>query len=124
MRTGTITLNGQQHILCFSVRVVRNCTERYGSMKGLHEALSSESELQVLDESLWLLRELMEAGAKYAALHDLETVKPLTADELQDTCDLNEIGGIKTAILLTLKNGKKRNVEVEGSPNAEATQGN
>ena len=124
MRTGTITLNGQRHILCFSVRVVRNCTERYGSMKGMYEALSAESELQVLDESLWLLRELMEAGAKYATLHNLETVKPLTADEMQDTCDLHEIVGIKAAILLTLKNGKERNVEVEGSPNAEATQGN
>lgn len=123
MRTGIIGINGKKHILCFSVRVVRHCTERYGSMSGLYDALSSEDELYALDESLWLLSEMMKAGEKYAQTHGLETAPSMTPDELEDACDVSDFRQITASIILTINNGKKTNVEVENSPNAEATQG-
>lgn len=123
MRVGTIGINGKQHILCFSVRVVRHCTERYGSVNGLYDALSTENELQALDEALWILSEMMQAGDKYAKMQGVENAPCMTPDELEDACDLKDFLQMKAAIVLTITRGKETYVEVESSPNAEATQG-
>lgn len=123
MRIGTIGIDGKNHILCFSVRVVRHCTERYGSMSGLYEALSTENDLQALDEALWLLTEMMQAGDKYAKMHGMDNAPCMTAEELEDACDISDFVQMKAAIMLTINNGKKTNIEAESSPNAEATQG-
>ena len=122
MRSGTISIDGKRHVLCFSVRVVRNCAERYGSVNGLNEALSSEDQVKALDESLWILAEMMKAGSKYAAEHGLENAAPMSMDDLYDSCGFEDLTGIRASIMLTINNGKKINVEAEASPNAEATQ--
>lgn len=124
MRSGTISIDGQRHVLCFSVRVVRNCAERYGSLSGIHEALSCEDQVKVLDESLWLLAQMMEAGAKYAAEKGVENAAPLTVDDLYDCCGFDDLAGIRASVMQTINNGKRTSIEVESSPNAEATQGN
>lgn len=124
MRVGTIGINGKQHVLCFSVRVVRHCTERYGSVNGLYDALSTENDLQALDEALWILSEMMQAGDKYAKMQRMENAPCMTPEELEDACDLNDFVQMKAAIVLTITRGKETHVEVESSPNAEATQGN
>lgn len=123
MRIGSIRIDGKQHILCFSVRVVRHCAERYGSVNGLYAALSNENELEALDEALWILSEMMQAGDKYAKLHGLQNEPCMTPDGLEDACDLSDFLQMKSAIVLTITNGKKTDVEAESSPNAEATQG-
>ena len=124
MRSGTISIDGQKHVLCFSVRVVRNCAERYGSMSGLYEALSSEDQVKMLDESLWILAQMMAAGAKYAAEKGMDTAAPMTVEDLYDCCGFDDLAGIRASIMLTINNGKRTSIEVESSPNAEATQGN
>lgn len=123
MRSGRISIDGKEHVLCFSVRVVRNCVERYGEMGGLYRALSDENQVRSLDESLWILSQMMEAGAKYAKENGIRNEAPLTEDQLYDSCDFNDLVGIRAAVMLTINNGRKTNVEVENSPNAEATQG-
>ena len=122
MRSGTISIDGKRHVLCFSVRVVRNCAERYGELSGLYAALSAENQVQALDESLWILSEMMKAGAKYAAEHGLENAEPMSVDDLYDSCGFDDLAGIRASIMLTINNGKRTNVEAEASPNAEATQ--
>ena len=122
MRSGTISIDGKRHVLCFSVRVVRNCAERYGELNGLYAALSSKNQVQALDESLWILAEMMKAGAKYAAEHGLENAEPMSVDDLYDSCGFDDLAGIRASIMLTINNGKRTNVEAEASPNAEATR--
>ena len=124
MRVGTVGIDGKKHMLCFSVRVVRACTERYGSMSGLYDALSSDDSVRALDESLWVLSEMMSAGDKYAKQRELKNEQPLTLDELYDCCDVSDFVNIRSAIVVTISNGRKTNVEAESSPNAEATPGN
>lgn len=123
MRSGRIKIDGTEHVLCFSVRVVRNCTERYGEVNGLYQALTDENQVRSLDESLWILSQMMEAGAKYAKEKGMPNAAPLTVDQLYDTCDFSDLAGIRSAVMLTISSGKKTNVEAEHSPNAEATQG-
>ena len=39
MRTAKLELNGQERLLCFSARVVRSCTERYGDVAEIDSAV-------------------------------------------------------------------------------------
>ena len=123
MRTGTVSFNGKKHVLCFSVRVVKSCMERYGAMSGIYEALSTDDETKTLDEALWILEQMMKAGSKYAEEHGLENEPPMTVEDMLDQCDLNDFLNIRAAIISTINNGKETRVKAD-SPNAEATQGN
>ena len=116
MRTGYISIDGNKHILCFSVRVVRACAERYGAVNGLFEALSAEDEVKALDESLWVLSEMMKAGDKYAKEHGLENSAPLGIDALYDSCDMQDFYNIRASIIVTVNNGKKTKIEAD-NPN-------
>lgn len=122
MRTGTVSFDGKKHVLCFSVRVVKSCMERYGAMSGIYEALSTDDEVKTLDEALWILEQMMKAGAKYADEHGLENEPPMTAEDMLDRCDFNDFMNIRASIVSTINNGKKTRVEAD-SPNAEATRG-
>lgn len=123
MRTGTIKIDGEKHVLCFSLRVVRSCVERYGSASGLYDALAEKDELKALNESMWVLSEMMAAGDRYAKSHGIENSEPLTFDDLYDLCDISDFANLRASIIATVNNGRKTVVEVESSPNAEATQG-
>lgn len=122
MRTGAISIDGKKRTLCFSLRVVRACVERYGSASGLYDALSSKDELNALNESLWVLSEMLAAGDKYAKSNGMENPSPLSFDELYDLCDVNDFANLRASIISTVNNGRTTNVEVD-SPNAKATPG-
>lgn len=123
MRTAKIKLGGQERTLCFSVRVLRACVERYGSLSGLYDALSTEEEGKSLDEALWILAAMMAAGKKYAEANGLENPEPMTVDELMDTCDMADFVRLRGAITETLTNGSRPTIEVEPEKNGQATQG-
>ena len=121
MRTARITIDGAEHLLCFSARVVRACTERYGEMGGMDEALTSGSPVQAIDESVWMIATMMDAGARYAKLNGLDNPPPLTAEEMLDVCDLGDLNQLTSKITETITNGKTPTVEAEPAKNAKAT---
>lgn len=124
MRTGTISIDGQKHLLCFSLRVVKICTERYGSTNGLFDALSEGDELKRLDESVWLLSQMMAAGDKYAKKNGIKNPSPMSYDDLYDVCDIRDFSNLRASIIQTINNGRETTVDVEtNSPNAKATLG-
>lgn len=123
MRTGKIKINNKEYLLCFSARVVRECSERYGSIDRIGDVLTKGSEIEKLDESFWLLATMMDAGAKYAKLENIENPEPLSYDNLYDVSDLLDLSMAKEHIFKTISDGNKRNVEVEQErKNAETAQ--
>ncbi len=123
MRTGKIEINKKEYLLCFSARVIRECSKRYGSVDKIADALTEGTEIEKLDESFWLLAAMMEAGARYAALEGIENPKPLSYDDLYDASDLLDLSMAKDHIFKAIAEGNKRNVEVEPErKNAEAAQ--
>lgn len=61
MRNGTITPASKEYPLRFSLRVVKTCTERYGSR--IFQAIQGKgSEVGAVDECLWLLAAMLDAG--------------------------------------------------------------
>ena len=128
MRTGKITVNGKDYLLCFSAKVILSCSNRYGNVDGIWAALSDESEANMLKETFWLLSEMMNAGAAYAKLAGIDNPKPLTEEELLVLVDLADLANMKTKIFETVSNGNERTIETEtdedSAKNAEATQQN
>lgn len=121
MRTARITIDGAEHLLCFSARVVRACTERYGDIVNIDEALTSGAAVQAMDEAVWLIAAMMDAGARYARLNGLDNPAPLTEDELLDVCDMGDFTRMTSKITETITNGKTPTVEAEPAKNAKAT---
>lgn len=121
MRTARITIDGAEHLLCFSARVVRACTERYGDMGNIDQALSGDSPVNAMDEAVWLIAAMMDAGDRYAKLNSLDNPPPLTADQLLDVCDLGDFTLLTSKITETITNGKTPTVEAEPAKNAKAT---
>jgi len=66
MKTTSIEINGKTYPLCFSLRVMRSCTERYRSIEKIDSAIDSEDKLQNVYESVWIIAEMMKAGERYA----------------------------------------------------------
>lgn len=121
MRTASIEIGGKAHLLCFSARVVRAVTERYGGVERIDTALSADDPLKALDEAVWLLSTMMDGGARYAKLNGLETAPPLTADELLDVMDLSDFGQLRTKIMEAVVSGRETHVEADPGKNAETT---
>lgn len=128
MRTGKITVNEKEYLLCFSAKVILSCSNRYGNVDGIWKKLSSDSEAEVLTETFWLLSEMMDAGASYAKLTGIDNPKPLTEEELLVLVDLSDLANLKAKIFETVSNGTERTVETEAdtadAKNAETTQQN
>lgn len=122
MKTAKITLDGREYLLCFSTRVVKQCAERYGGVEQIGEALGSEDAVQALDESLWMLAAMLDAGARYAKLNGLENPAPPDRETLYDLCDVSDFAGLKGKIMETVTAGKAHRVEAEPGKNAAATQ--
>lgn len=121
MRTASIEIGGREHLLCFSARVVRACTERYGGMENIDTALSAEDPVKALDEAVWLLAAMMDGGARYARLNEIPTAPALTADELLDVLDIGDFAKMREKIAETITNGRETHVEAEPQKNAETT---
>ena len=122
MRTARIEIEGREHLLCFSARVVRAVTERYGGVEAIDGALSGSEPVRALDEAVWLLATMMDGGARYAKLNEIDNPPALTADELLDVLDISDFGRLKDKIAETITNGKRANVEAEPPKNAKTTQ--
>lgn len=121
MRTASININGREHILCFSARVVRDCSERYGEWNKIFAAMSEGSEVDKLDTAVWLMSRLMDAGARYAAQNGMDCPKPLSFDEIYDSFSLADFFALRSKITETIKAGQATAVETAPPKNAEAT---
>lgn len=121
MRTASIEIGGKEHLLCFSARVVRACTERYGGVEHIDTALSADEPIKALDEAVWLLATMMDGGARYARLNEIPNAPALTADELLDVMDIGDFAKLKDKIAEAITNGKETHVESEPPKNAETT---
>lgn len=124
MRTGTIEIDKKRYLLCFSARVIRDCTERYGKLERIDEAMNDDDEAKMMDECFWLLSQMMQAGSRYASLQGIDNPKPLQVDDLYDLCGVDDLLHLKVSIFETIESGTRREIEVEteSEKNGQTTQ--
>ena len=129
MRTAKMSVDGREYLLCFSGRVIRNVTEKFGSLPAMYEAFSQEEQEKSLDAAVWVLSQMIQAGDRYAKLNGLENPGMLSFDDLYDLFDINDFTGIYSKIKETIRSGKHQTVTAVpdasggGRKNAAATPG-
>lgn len=120
MKTTTIKIAGKDRVLCFSLRVMRNCAERYGDVNSVADAIGGDK-ANNFDEAVWILAQLMAAGAKHCAHVGIECAEPLSVDEILDVCDISDFRSMNTAIMNCMIAGNQADVEIETEKNAQTT---
>lgn len=129
MRTAKMSVDGREYLLCLSGRVIRNVTEKFGSIPAMYEAFSQEEQEKSLDAAVWVLSQMIQAGDRYAKLNGLENPGKLSFDDLYDLFDINDFTGIYSKIKETIRSGKQQTVTAVpdtsegGRKNAAATPG-
>ena len=118
MRNGTIALAGKEYSLRFSLRVVKACTERYGSLDGVFQALPGAADgMDVIEECLWLLEYMLDAGWRYDRINGKNPTQPPDMDMLLDVLDLAEV---QAALVTAIAGDSVRTVEADPPKNAAA----
>ncbi len=129
MRTAKMTVDGREYLLCFSGRVIRNVTEKFGGMQEMYEALRSENQVSSLDAAVWVLAQMIQGGDRYAKFNGIDNPGGLTEDQLYDLFDIQDFAGIYGKIRETVNNGRTQTVSAKpgagpgGRKNADATPG-
>lgn len=123
MKTVKIKINGTEHTLCYSVRVVRAAVERFGTLEAMSEVLFGGNSPESIDARLWLLAQEMEAGARYAARCGENAPEPLSVEEIMDTVPGMQFGDILTEAINAVVEGSSTSIDAEApaGKNAEAT---
>lgn len=123
----TVELDGKTYGLRFSLRVMKDCMEKYGSIEKFFDVLSGKSDgtedtnatekssLEgvgnvVFDSVVWLICKMMESGYSYAKLNHIDVSEPLTEDEILDTADAYDLGILKDAMFQAINRDNSRNV--------------
>lgn len=115
MKSMTVTLAGQEYPLRFTLRAVKACTDRYGSLEGMFDAIQVKSgQVDVVDECLWLLKTLLDAGYRYSAANGEESPYPPDEETLLDVLDLKEMQGV---LLSAIAGDSQRTVEADPPKN-------
>lgn len=122
MRTTSVTLGGKEYLLCFSVRVSKACSERYGSVAEIATALSAKEEAKVLDETIWLFSMMADAGHRYAKNNGLDTPPTLSEDDILDNFDMPDFSLLVAKVKEAIASGSSTHVETQSEGNAEATR--
>ena len=112
---------GEDRVLCYSLRVTKAVTERYGT-GGIREKLKSAGTTETLDAVIWMLTLMMQAGKKYADKNGIPCPPAPSEDEMLDEYGLDDLAELYGTFTATMDAGGQQEVEAE-SKNGEATQG-
>lgn len=122
-RTTTIKINNEDYILCYSTRVVRAVTDKFGSPGKMDEALKNEdSAVDRIEANLFVLSALLKAGAAYAKLEGAENPRPLSLEELHTFYPIMHPRIIYAKIKEAIALGSAVSVEIKEKPQSGKKQ--
>ena len=110
---------GEERVLCYSLRVTKAVTEKYG--KGIREKLKDSSTEETLDVVIWLLAQMLQAGKKYADKIGMPCPPAPSEEDMLDCYGLDDLSELYGTFTETMQAGAEQSVEAE-SKNGEATR--
>lgn len=123
MRTASVKVLGEAHVLCLSTRAKIEIDEKFGGLDAAFDKLTGDDSRSILETTFSLLEILMRAGDVYARRTGLNNTRPLTADDMLDLIGIDDLPELVQALRDAIINGIRREVEVEDpdSKNAQTT---
>lgn len=121
MKTAKLELNGKTYTMCFSLRVTRDISARFGGMEGMQSAVTSKNTAEALDAVIWMLAAMSRAGSLYDKRCGIETEEPLTEDDLYDGTDPSDLQNLRSKMFETITVGQTADIKVEPGKNAETS---
>lgn len=122
MKKVTIPLGGVEYPLCFSLRVVQACGERFNGLENMDQALSGAGDpVHTIGDCVWLLSRMLDAGYRYEKGNGTEAKMPPTEEALWDNFGLDDLADLQLHLMTAMTAGKERTVEVEPPKNGMAT---
>ena len=103
---------GADRVLCYSLRVMRGVSERFGN-GGVREKLSGDNPVETMDAAIWLLSALMDAGKRYADNNGIDCPPAPSEDELLDNYDMNDLLEIQNVISETMAASTEQDIKAE-----------
>lgn len=122
MRTSIIEINGEKHLLCFNLWALEECTERFGTLSGMYDAMTKGTTKENLFNALWVLETLQKGGKLYSDEMGIENVEPISAEKMRIVCGADFFVDLKSKIVSAVNSGMSTNVKAEDSKNVETTQ--
>lgn len=120
MKRVNLPLHGKEYPMCFSLRVVNACGERFGGLEGLDAALTGGGDaLSALNNCVWLLAEMLDAGHKFSALSGVETEHPPTEADLLDLFGLDDLSVLRELLAESMRADRARTVEAAPGKNGD-----
>lgn len=120
MKVITRHICGEDRMLCYSLRVTKAVTERFGT-GGIREKLKESSTAETLDAVIWMLTLMMEAGKKYADKNGIPCPSSPSEDDMLDFYGMDDLEELYGAFTETMAAGQQQGVEAEAK-NAGAGQ--
>lgn len=117
-----INLAGHDRPLRFNARVLKLCTERFGSIENIDTALEEGSAIDRLDNAIFLLAAMMDGGAKWCDHEGIDHYPALSEDEIYDLCDISDLAHLAESIREAITEDNKVEVEAEPAKKAEAPE--
>ena len=123
MKQIELPVNGTEYPLCFSLRVVKACGERFGGLDSLSSALTGGGNaIEALNNVVWLLAQMLDAGCRLAQANGVEADAPPDEDALLDVFGLDDLAELRQRLTLAMSAGNARTVEAKPGKNGETTQ--
>lgn len=120
MKVITRHICGEDRVLCYSLRVSKAITEKFGS-GGIRETLKGDNPAETLDAVIWMLSLLMDAGKKYADKNGMKCPDAPSEDDMLDDYGLDDLADLMGLANDAMAAGAQQEVEAE-SKNGKATQ--
>ena len=118
-RSTTINIGGNDFKLILTTKATKEIAVRYGGLENLGEKLMKTENFELaLDEIVWLITLLANQSIMIHNIRNKENKKELlTTEEVELLTTPFELAKYKNAIMASMMNGTKRNVESEESKN-------
>lgn len=120
MKVITRHICGEDRVLCYSLRVSKAITERFGA-GGIRESLKGDDPAETLDSVIWMLSLLMTAGKKYADKNGMKCPDAPSEDDMLDDYGLDDLADLMGLANDAMAAGAQQEVEAE-SKNGKATR--
>lgn len=91
-------IGGGTHWFCFSLRVLQDIMDRYGTLEAMLDKIDGNG----LEDTAWLASRMMLAGEKYAKRRGCECDPAMSAEDIMDELGAEDIVKLKTAIFATI----------------------